>query len=424
MADPNTVSFFSRAWYGDEHISLTFPDGWDVHVLAPEPKPALTETELRSAFDHPIGSAPIRELGRGRKSAAVVLDDLSRPTPAADIIPLLLDELQAAGIPASQIRFVIGGGSHRPITQSEIVQKVGPQIADRYEVTNHDFMSGRLRGLGALEDGTPIFIDPVVVDADFKVCLGGIYPHGAVGFGGGAKLILPGVSGFATMFCYHTFYPSRGHAVIEAEPDSRDHRHVSEEVAAIVGLDVIVNTVLNDRRQVAGLFVGDYIRAHREAAHFALEAYGTRVPENLRREADLIVANCYPLDSDALQTGKGLWPRRLFESLIGPCSVTSWTRSAMPTCSTPFISRCSPTSTPGVHSIRSSIGSARTVTIRRSAFTSACSWRRRRTGKTGPRPHPFTGWGRMMIGSMRRSWACWRRCSTRTWSTCRRCNGA
>ena len=311
---PNTATFFSRAWYGDEEITLPLPAEWQVETLAPRQLPALSSAKIRAAFQRPIGTAPISQLARGSGSAAIVVDDLSRPTPAAVIIPALLEELIAAGLPRDEIRFVVGGGSHRPLTREEIVKKVGAEVASRYEVTNHDFMSGHLRGVGNLPDGTPIFIDPVVADADFKVCLGGIYAHGAVGFGGGAKLILPGVSGLATMFCYHAFYPSRGHAVVEAERgDNPDHRHISEEVAGRVGLDVIVNAVLNHRREVAGLFVGDFIQAHRQAAGFALEAYGTAIPDSLRREADLLLVNCYPLDSDPIQTGKALWPRRFFD---------------------------------------------------------------------------------------------------------------
>ena len=68
-------------------------------------------------------------------------------------------------------------------------------------------MSGDLRALGSLDSGLPIYTNRVVADADFKICLGGIYPHSSVGFGGGAKLIVPGVSGFATMFYFHSFHP-------------------------------------------------------------------------------------------------------------------------------------------------------------------------------------------------------------------------
>ena len=309
----NTATVYSRAWYGDEELTLNFPRGWEVEVLGPKDAPALSDIQIERAFAEPIGTARIAALAKGKRSAAIVVDDLSRPTPAANVVPVLLRELASAGVPKSEIRFVVGGGSHRPLTDEEVAKKIGADIAAEYEATSHDFMGGDLRALGNLDNGMPIYLNRVVADADFKICLGGIYPHGSVGFGGGAKLVVPGIAGFATMFYFHTFSPSRGHAVIERKGSEPDHRDFSEAVARVLGLDVIVNTVLNRRREICGLFVGDFVQAHRKGAHFALDTYSTEIPETSRKETDLVVLNCYPLDSDPIQTGKALWATRYFE---------------------------------------------------------------------------------------------------------------
>ena len=309
----STATVYSGAWYGDEKLTLNFPEGWQVEVLGPEDGPALSDAQIEKAYAEPIGTPRIAELAKGKKSAAIIVDDLSRPTPAARVIPFLLRELAAAGVPNSEIRFVVGGGSHRPLTDEEIAKKIGADIAAAYQATSHNFMDGDLRALGNLENGMPIYLNRIVTDAEFKVCLGGIYPHGAVGFGGGAKLIVPGIAGFATMFYFHTFSPSRGHAVIERNGGDPDHRDFSEGVARVLGLDVIVNAVLNCRREICGLFVGDFVQAHRKGARFALDTYSTEIPETSRKETDLVVLNCYPLDSDPIQTGKALWATRYFE---------------------------------------------------------------------------------------------------------------
>ena len=309
----NTATVYSRAWYGDEELILNFPISWEVEMLGPKDAPVLSDTQIEKAFAEPIGTSRISELAKGKKSAAIVVDDLSRPTPAAKVIPILLRELASAGVPKSEIRFVVGGGSHRPLTDEEVAKKIGADVAAEYEATSHDFMSGDLRALGNLSNGMPIYLNRVVADADFKICLGGIYPHGSVGFGGGAKLVVPGIAGFATMFYFHTFSPGRGHAVIERKGSEPDHRDFAEEVAGVLGLDVIVNTVLNNRREICGLFVGDFVQAHRKGAHFALDTYGTEIPETSRKETDLVVLNCYPLDSDPIQTGKALWATHYFQ---------------------------------------------------------------------------------------------------------------
>lgn len=309
----NTAKVRSRAWYGDEELTLNFPTGWEVEILGPKDAPMLSDAQIERAFAEPIGTPCIAELAQGKKSAAIVVDDLSRPTPASRVIPFLLGELASAGVPKREIRFVVGGGSHRPLTDEEIAKKIGTDVAAKYEATSHDFMSGDLRALGSLDNGMPIYLNRVVADADFKICLGGIYPHGSVGFGGGAKLVVPGIAGFATMFYFHTFSPSRGHAVIERKGSEPDHRDFAEAVAGVLGLDVIANVVLNSRREICGLFVGDFVKAHRKGAHFALDTYGTEIPDASRKETDLVVLNCYPLDSDPIQTGKALWATRYFE---------------------------------------------------------------------------------------------------------------
>ena len=310
----NTVTIHSQAWHGDKALNLNFPGNWEVEVLGPKDAPALSDAQIEQAFAEPISTPRISELAKGKKSAAIVVDDLSRPTPAARVVPSLLRELAAAGVPKSEIRFVVGPGSHRPITEAEIAQKLGADVAAEYEVTNHDFLSGDLRALGSLDNGMPIYINRTVADADFKICVGGIYPHSSVGFTGGAKLIVPGVSGLATIFYFHTFSSSRGPAIIEGEAGVFDRRDCAEKTAAILGLDAIANVVLNSRREICGLFVGDFVKAHRAGAQFASEIYDTPISETHEKETDLVIVNCYPLDADAIQLDKALAAFSYFEN--------------------------------------------------------------------------------------------------------------
>ena len=310
----NTATVLTGAWHGDKELILNFPSDWEVEMLSPKDAPALSDTQIEHAFANPISTPRISELAKGRKSAAIIVDDLSRPTPASRIIPFLLRELTAAGVPKSEIRFVVGMGAHRPITKDEMVKKVGADIVADYQVTNHNFLSGDLRALGKLENGTPIYINRIVADADFKICLGGIYPHSSVGFSGGAKLIVPGTAGFPTMYYFHTFPPGRGPAVIEGESDEPDRRDTIELAAGVLGLDAIANVVLNSRREICGLFVGDFIKAHRKGAHFAMDTYRTEISETTRTGSDLVIINCYPLDADAIQLDKALAAFSYFEN--------------------------------------------------------------------------------------------------------------
>ncbi len=310
----NTATLHTGAWYGDEELTLNFPTGWEVEMLNQTDAPALSNAQIEQAFAQPIGTKRIVEIAKEKKSATIIVDDLSRPTPAYQVAPVLLRELTAAGIPKSDIRFVIGVGAHRPITKEEMAKKLGRDIVAEFEVTNHDFLSGDLRALGHLENGTPVYINRTVADADVKICLGGIYPHSSVGFSGGAKLIVPGTAGFTTMYYFHTFPQGRGPAVIEGQSEEPDRRDTIEMAADVLGLDVIANVVLNSRREICGLFVGDFIKAHRKGAQFALNTYRTKISETTRTQSDLVVINCYPLDADAIQLDKALAAFSYFEN--------------------------------------------------------------------------------------------------------------
>ena len=305
------VSVCSGAWHGDVDRSLAFPEHWNLRVCPPNEFPPLTDTQITSIFDAPIGTPPLEQLARGKGSAAIVVDDLCRPTPVATVLPGLLDRLLSAGLSKGEIRFVIGSGSHRPLSPEEISKKLGPDVAADYEVLNHDFMSGELRALGNLSCGMPLYINPTVADADLKICIGGIYPHGLAGFSGGAKLVVPGVAGYTTIHYLHNMCSYRGRGSRTSNDPTADGRNAMQEAARRLGLDFIVNVVINARRETAGIVAGDLEKAHVRGMDLARDIYATELPDG---PVDLIVANAYPYDADPVQLGKSLWVSEYFEN--------------------------------------------------------------------------------------------------------------
>ena len=129
MNSAQTLTVPSRSWFGDVDRTLTFPAGWELHVCGSVDAPALSSAQIAGAFDSPIGTARIREAARGRASAAIIVDDLSRPTPAAEMLPYVLEELAEAGVPKGETVIVVGGGTHRPLTDEEMVKKVGAELS-------------------------------------------------------------------------------------------------------------------------------------------------------------------------------------------------------------------------------------------------------------------------------------------------------
>jgi len=291
------MSRFSVPVYGEQTCTFDLPETWRVTLAETAKAPALSPEAIRQAFASPIGSAPLRELARGSRSAAVIVEDISRPAPTHLLVPIVVEELLAGGVPDCNIKLVSALGAHRTQTGPEFRIKMGREMVERFEVLNQNIYEN-LTYLGQTEMGTPIWVNRFVAESDIKVGVGGMVPHPNAGFGGGAKIVLPGVCGMETIAHHHLKHICS----FPGQPDN-PFRQDLEEVARIVGLNFSVNAVVNDRREIAGLFVGDMVAAHRAGSRFARQLYTARVPRN----ADVVISNAYPLDIDLMQAQKAFW---------------------------------------------------------------------------------------------------------------------
>ena len=295
------VELLSAAWYGDKPIIINFPSSWKVVVVGSENIPALTEDQIRERINNPIGSPRLSVLASKRNRAAIIIDDITRPTPTAKLIPFILKELKHAGINQDSITIVIASGTHERASREDIVKKIGESIDNNIKVIPHDCRRD-LVYLGKSSRGTPLYVNQAVIECDLKIGVGCIYPHGAAGFSGGSKIIMPGVCGIETVRYMHYFIKGANRRGGSLENDIRLE---IEQVVAKIGLDFIVNVVLNQRREITGLFVGDKILAHRQGVKFAAELYCVSPVE----DADIVVASTYPFDT-SLQfvPSRGFWP--------------------------------------------------------------------------------------------------------------------
>jgi nickel-dependent lactate racemase len=256
---------------------------------------ALSADAIAAAVQGPIDSKPLRELATGARSAVIAVDDITRPTPTARVLPLILSELQA--IARDRIRILMALGAHRPMVRAELEQKLGPAVVEEFDIEQHHPYEN-LIDLGKSSRGTPIRLNRSFCEADLKVALGGVMPHPYMGFGGGAKLVVPGLAGIDTLQANHQ--PAvTGISGGLANPDVDARRDV-EEIALKAGLDFSCNVVVNSRREIAGLFCGHAVSAHRAAAAFAKDTYATAAPD---APYDIVCLNAYPKDGELLQVG-------------------------------------------------------------------------------------------------------------------------
>jgi len=284
-------------------LDLEFPPAWEVITCAMNghDAPPLDEAGLRAAFADPIGTPPIRELARDRKEVAVIIDDMTRPTRIADFIPLVLEELHAGGIQDENIRFVMGLGAHGAYTRTDFVKKLGEEVVAAYPVYNHNIYENCTL-MGKTSRGTRVMINAEVAKCDLKIGIGCIVPHLYTGFGGGAKILLPGVSSVETIEANHEslrhtlMQTPLGGDIALGKYKNNVMRLDMVEAARIAGMDLIVNTVVNTWRRTTALFVGDVEQAYLAGAALSETHYATELVAG----ADVIVANCYGKGSEAL----------------------------------------------------------------------------------------------------------------------------
>jgi nickel-dependent lactate racemase len=278
-------------WYGNTEMELNFPQSWSVSFCPMQgaTRKKLTPEEIIRIFASPIGIKPIDELAKGKKEVVILFDDLARPTPVYEIVPYVIKALEKAGISDEQIRFIAALGAHGAHTANDFRKKLGEEILDRFPVYNHhpfDFCTY----LGKTGRGTPVSINSEVMACDLKIGIGCITPHAFSGFGGGGKIILPGVAHMDSIAYNHgTLMNNHTDCVGVGKIDGNVLRLDIEEAAKMAGLDIKIDAIVNLRGEITGLFVGDPILEHQEGIRLAREVYATIQARN----KDIVVVNAY-----------------------------------------------------------------------------------------------------------------------------------
>ncbi len=295
-----TIKIPWGAWYGPkEEYTLEFPDSWDVQEFPMRDAPDITNPiTIANTIQHPIGTLPLQTLAAGKSNAVIVVEDISRSTKCGPICEAVLSELNKAGIPDASITLIGAVGAHRPMTRQDYIKKVGQDVVDRVNIENHHPYENLMQ-LGESKKGTPIHVNKTYCNAALKIAISTVVPHPLAGFGGGAKIILPGISGIETLAANHQA-GMRGLGI--GLGFITDLRKDIEDVCSRVGLDFSINVVATANRGIAGIHAGHFIEAHRKAVEQALQVYHTDIPKLLPKDKfNVGLFNGYPEDTEFSQ---------------------------------------------------------------------------------------------------------------------------
>lgn len=294
--------------YGKDKIDFEISRQNLLGVFPPRAVPGVKD-EPRAILDsllNPIDCPPLPDLAKGKNRVVILATDVSRPTRDQMLVPVILDVLVKAGIQEDRIKVIIARGQHREMTQEEVEVKLGKEVLDRVSVEQHNPDSNLIE-VGTTRRGNWVMVNSEVVKADLRISTGNIVPHRYAGYGGGAKSILPGVCGRETIYRNHLY-------VVEGKPErdvleENPIRAEMEEAAKMVGLDFIVNTVMNPEGDIVRVFSGHFMKAHRIGVTFAGEMMGVQIPSR----PEIVLSSGSPMDVSFYQASKAL---EMTESIV------------------------------------------------------------------------------------------------------------
>ena len=284
-----------------EHFSL--PDKWTVsHFVEAEesgPLPSIEQMVL-DALSQPAGTDPLATLVSKAHRIAIIVDDATRPTPVAPILKTLLSHIEAGGFEKDNITIVIALGTHEAMEKEALEARLGSNISTQYRVIQHNAWQSDLVPVAIPGDTRVLKINPEVARADLRIGISSILPHPMAGYGGGPKIVMPGVANYEFIRDHHMkhlIHPRSTAGLTKGNPFHED----CMRAARAIGLDFSINCVYDQKGQIIRIIGGSLEMAFTKAVEICLAKLGHRFEEKV----DITIASAYP-HSHGHQFFKGL----------------------------------------------------------------------------------------------------------------------
>jgi nickel-dependent lactate racemase len=308
--------------YGHKKLFFNVPEGFNILDVADfEDNPVLSDIKniVINAIDNPVDTLPLEKQLRPTDRIVILIEDNTRNSPKKEILKLLLEELERISIPKNNIIIIVALGTHEALNRKEMILTYGDEVVNNYTIINHDSLSADLVPVGKLQSGTVVKINRMAHEADFRIGIGSVFPHPLNGFGGGGKIMFPGISNFDAILEHHMRYAFRKVVLGELA-----HNPFYEEVIALSGagkLDFIINSVLDHNDNLYQVVAGNPVSAHKKGAGICKGI----VSKTFKKKADITIISPFPY-TQATQLMKPLEPASIITKergviiLAGKCT--------------------------------------------------------------------------------------------------------
>jgi nickel-dependent lactate racemase len=288
--------------YGESVLRVRVPQRNLLGVVKPNDVEMASDenSEIESALSNPTGTPRLSEIADKGDRVAIIASDITRPSPSSKLLPPLIEELSAGGVSLADIRVVFALGAHRKHSAEEMKRLVGERVFSR--VTCVDHRADNCIDVGHTRSGTTVEVFKDIPEYDVLVCTGNIEPHYMAGYSGGLKAILPGVCSRNTIEQNHRMMTQSGSRA--GKIDGNPLRGDIDDVSNLINVDMIVNTIQDDKRRIVKVVVGDPIMAHRKGAEYSDMIYKVKVAQ----PADIVITSPggFPRDINLYQAQKAL----------------------------------------------------------------------------------------------------------------------
>lgn len=295
--------------YGRGELPVRLADECEVTVVRKPQMPVLADPEaaVARALDEPVGAPPLADLAAGRKSACILICDVTRPVPNALFLKPLMGEIVRAGIPRERITVLVATGLHRPNEGAELRQVVGDDwVMENIRIENHFARADAAHvDLGKTKTrGTPVKLDRRFVEADLRIATGLVEPHIMAGFSGGCKVVAPGIAHQDTIRTFHNARFLEDPAAVQCNLAGNPLREEQLEIIRMLGEVHAVNTVIDERRRLSFVNFGEIVESHLATVDFAHRFCRVSLPR--RFKTVVTSAAGFPLDQTYYQTVKSM----------------------------------------------------------------------------------------------------------------------
>jgi lactate racemase len=289
--------------YGKTGLTLQLPN--DAFIVEPNHLPGLENDmeALKEALRNPIGTASLKEMVKATDKVAIVISDITRPTPNHKMVPVLIEEL--GHVPFENFVIINGTGTHRDQTREEFVQMLGDWVVDNIRIINnqcHD--KETLSNVGKSKFGCDVYLNKEYVEADFRIVTGFIEPHFFAGFSGGPKGIMPGIAGIETIMTFHNARMIGDARSTWGNMDDNPVQEMTREINRMCKPNFMFNVTLNREKEITSVFAGELYEAHDKGCEFVKEHAMIKCEDRF----DVVITSNsgYPLDQNLYQAVKGM----------------------------------------------------------------------------------------------------------------------